>query len=380
MTGSLRIVHFADTPRRGGAELVLVRNAAAQARAGHHVEVLTAQDWLAEEIRAGGSGATATVVGSEAFRASDGLQRRLRVVAQLPDLLRALRRRRPDVLHVNNGGYPGSDLGRLIVLAARVARVPLVVMTVHAVPRPRAGEPPGAAAIDRLTWSCVDRTIGATDAVRTALVDGRGMPAGKFRLVPYGVEDPGGDDADAAALRARLGVRGDELLVGMLSAASDEQKGHHVLVEAIAQAPRVHAAIAGAAPPPEAGAEGAERVHLLGRIPDVGTFLKAIDVLSVPSVRDESLPLVVLEAMAAGRPVVASRLSGIPEAVDEGVTGRLVPPGDAAALAQALTDARTPAGRAQIADQGQTGRRRWEERFSVPAMTETTMKIYAPSA
>jgi glycosyltransferase involved in cell wall biosynthesis len=372
----LRIVHFADTPRRGGAELVLVRNAVAQAQAGHHVEILTAQDWLAEEILAGGSGATASVVGTEAFRESDGLERRLRVVAQLFPLARALRRRRPDVLHVNNGGYPGSDLGRLIVMAARLVRVPLSVMTVHAVPRPRAGEPPGAAAIDRLTWSCVDRTIGATEAVRTALVDGRGMPAGKFRLVPYGVEDPGGDDADAAALRAGLGVAEDELLVGMLSAASDEQKGHHVLVRAIAQAPGVHAAIAGAAPPAEARADGAERVHVLGRVDDVGTFLKAVDVLSVPSVRDESLPLVVLEAMAAGRPVIASRLSGIPEAVEDGVTGRLVPPGDAAALAHALTAARSPDGRAELARLGTAGRARWEERFSVPAMTGATLAVY----
>jgi glycosyltransferase involved in cell wall biosynthesis len=376
----VRIVHFADTPRRGGAELVLVRNVVAQAHAGHQVEVLTAQDWLAEEILAGGSGATATVVGSEAFRASDGLQRRLRVLAQLPALVRSLRRRRPDVVHVNNGGYPGSELGRLIVMAARVARVPLSVMTVHAVPRPREGEPPGAAAIDRVTWASVDRTIGATEAVRRALVDGRGMPAGKFRLVPYGVADPGGDDADAAALRAQLGVGDDELLVGMLSAASDEQKGHHVLVAAIAQAPGVHAAIAGAAPPAEARADGAERVHVLGRVDDVGTFLKAIDVLSVPSVRDESLPLVVLEAMAAGRPVIASRLSGIPEAVADGATGRLVAPGDAAALASALTEAATPGGRAALAQQGHAGRRHWEERFSVPAMTEATMKVYAPSA
>jgi glycosyltransferase involved in cell wall biosynthesis len=376
----VRIVHFADTPRRGGAELVLVRNVVAQAHAGHQVEVLTAQDWLAEEILAGGSGATATVVGSEAFRASDGLQRRLRVLAQLPALVRSLRRRRPDVVHVNNGGYPGSELGRLIVMAARVARVPLSVMTVHAVPRPREGEPPGAAAIDRVTWASVDRTIGATEAVRRALVDGRGMPAGKFRLVPYGVADPGGDDADAAALRAQLGVGDDELLVGMLSAATDEQTGHHVLVAATAQAPGVHAAIAGAAPPAEARADGAERVHVLGRVDDVGTFLKAIDVLSVPSVRDESLPLVVLEAMAAGRPVIASRLSGNPEAVADGATRRLVAPGDAAALASALTEAATPGGRAALAQQGHAGRRHWEERFSVPAMTEATMKVYAPSA
>lgn len=372
----LRIVHFADTPRRGGAELVLLRNAAAQAAAGHDVEVLTAQGWLADEVRAGGSGARASVVGSEAFRAADGLRRRGLVLAQLPALARALRTRRPDVLHINNGGYPGSDLARLLLLAARPAGVPHKVMTVHAVPRPREGEPPGAALIDRATWACADVVIGATEAVRRVLVEGRGMPAERFTLVPYGVECPGGDPAAAAALRTTLGVGSGELLVGMLSATPDEQKGHHVLVEAIGRAPGVHAAIAGATPPPAAGAEAAERVHVLGRVDDVGAFLGAVDVLSVPSVRDESLPLVVLEAMAAGVPVIASRLSGIPEAVTDDVTGRLVPAGDVGALADALTAAATGSDRDALAGWGAAARARWETDFSVPAMTAATLRAY----
>lgn len=375
MPGPLRILHFADTPRRGGAEGILLRNVEAQVAAGHDVEVLTAQPWLADEVRATVPGARASTVGDERFRAADGLQRRLRVVAQLPAIVRALRARRPDVLHVNNGGYPGSDLGRLIVLAARAARVPRVVMTVHAVPQPRAAEPPGAAQIDRAVWACVHVTIGATRAVEHALTTDRSMPPERFRLVPYGVRDPGGDAAGAAALRAQLGVADGELLAGMLSAASDEQKGHHVLVAATAQATGVRTALAGAPPPAAARADGAAGVAVLGRVDDVGTFLKACDVLVVPSVRDESLPLVVLEAMAAGRPVIASRLSGIPEAVEDGVTGRLLPPGDAGALAATLTEL-AGGDRRVLADWGAAGRARWEQRFSLAAMTAGTLAAY----
>jgi glycosyltransferase involved in cell wall biosynthesis len=377
---SLRILHFADTPRRGGAEGVLLQNVAAQVQAGYAVEVLTAQPWLADEVRDTIPGAHASVVGDERFRAAQGIRRRLRVLAHVPALVRALRSRRPDVLHVNNGGYPGSDLGRLIVMAGRVARVPRIVMTVHAVPRPRAGEPPGAAQIDGVVWRCVDVALGATRAVEGALVGDRSMPPERFRLVPYGVADPGGDPEAAAALRARLGVPDGALLAGMLSATSDEQKGHHVLVAAAAQASAgVHVAIAGAAPPPAAAADGAERVHLLGRVDDVGTFLAACDVVVVPSVRDESLPLVVLEAMAARRPVFASRLSGIPEAVEDGLTGRLLPPGDVAALAAALTAAEG-AGGIDLSALGAAGRDRWEQRFSLTAMTAATMTVYAPGA
>ncbi|MCW3001162.1 MAG: glycosyl transferase group 1 [Conexibacter sp.] len=376
MSGPLQILHFADTPRRGGAEGILMHNVAAQVAAGHDVEVLTAQRWLAGEVAETIPGARATVVGDEGFHGSDGVRRRLRVLAQVPSLARALRARRPDVLHVNNGGYPGSDLGRLIVMAARAARVPRIVMTVHAVPQPRAAEPAGAAQIDAVVWRCVDVTIGATRAVQEALVGDRSMPPQRFRLVPYGVADPGGDPAVAAALRAQLGVPPGGLLAGMLSAASDEQKGHHVLVTAAGQAcADVRVAIAGAAPPPAAGAEGAERVQLVGRVDDVGTFLAACDVLVVPSVRDESLPLVVLEAMAAGRPVIASRLSGIPEAVQDGTTGRLLPPGDVAALARTLTEL-AEGDRAVLSTWGAAGRARWEERFSLDAMTAGTLAVY----
>jgi glycosyltransferase involved in cell wall biosynthesis len=320
-------------------------------------------------------GARASTVGDERFRAADGLRRRLLVLAQLPALVGALRARRPDVLHINNGGYPGSDLGRLIVMAARVVRVPRIVMTVHAVPQPRASEPPGAAQIDRVVWACVDVVIGATRAVQQALVGDRAMPPQRFVLVPYGVRDPGGDPEGAAELRAELGVADGELLAGMLSATADEQKGHHVLVAATAQARGVRTAIAGSAPPAAAGAEDAEGVTVLGRVDHVGTFLRACDVIVVPSVRDESLPLVVLEAMAAGRPVIASRLSGIPEAVQDEVTGRLLPPGDVAALAEVLT-ALAAGDRSVLAGWGTAARARWEERFSLDAMVTATVAAY----
>jgi glycosyltransferase involved in cell wall biosynthesis len=88
----------------------------------------------------------------------------------------------------------------------------------------------------------------------------------------------------------------------------------------------------------------ADRVHLKGELtrPQIAELLRTSDVLVTPSVptrrgKREGIPIVLMEAMASGVPVVASRISGIPELVEDGVSGLLVPPGEPAALARALT-------------------------------------------
>jgi glycosyltransferase involved in cell wall biosynthesis len=249
---------------------------------------------------------------------------------------------------------------------------------VHAAPRARGEivaqlEP----LLDRVVWRSADVVVGATRFVGNRLTELRGMPADHYAEVPYGVEIPAGSAA-GAALRAQHAPDA-ELVVAMMSATDDAQKGHAVLVEAVASTPGVHALVAGSQPPPVAAnlietLGVADRVTALGRVDEVGALLAAADVLVVPSVADESLPLVILEAMAAGKPVFASRLSGIPEAVDDGVTGVLFEPGDAAGLAALLSDA--AAGHLPLAELGQRGHERWSTRYSPLAMADATVAVY----
>jgi glycosyltransferase involved in cell wall biosynthesis len=138
----------------------------------------------------------------------------------------------------------------------------------------------------------------------------------------------------------------------------------------------VIAVAVGAAPPAatleRARALGvADRWVTAGRLDDLQAAYAAFDVLVVPSVRDESLPLVVLEAMAAARPVFASRLSGLPEAVRDGVTGRLFEPGDAAGLAALLRS------RDGLRELGDAGRRAWAERYAPEAVTAAALAVYS---
>jgi glycosyltransferase involved in cell wall biosynthesis len=117
-----------------------------------------------------------------------------------------------------------------------------------------------------------------------------------------------------------------------------------------------------------------DRLHLLGLRDDIETLLRAADVFVQPS-RSEGLPLAVLEAMAVGLPVVASRVGGIPEAVRDGETGVLVPPSQPAALAEELRKLlESPERRLELA---RAGRRRVREAFSLEAMLEKYLALYA---
>jgi glycosyltransferase involved in cell wall biosynthesis len=119
-------------------------------------------------------------------------------------------------------------------------------------------------------------------------------------------------------------------------------------------------------------------VRLLGPRVDVEQLLAASDLFVCPSVWDEALGFVNLEAMAAGLPVVATRMGGIPEAVRDGETGLLVPPRDAAALAAAVKSLLDDPGRREA--MGRAGRRWVEQAFSIERTIDITMDLYCELA
>jgi glycosyltransferase involved in cell wall biosynthesis len=182
-------------------------------------------------------------------------------------------------------------------------------------------------------------------------IDPHGRLGERGRVLPNGVADRFFAAPPATDLRQRLGISGAAPLVGIVGRL-DPHKGHDVLFAALARLPDVHLAVLGGAlftaaqPRLRGEAERlralvdslglSPRVHWLGEVADTAPFFGALDVLAVPSTAVESAPRTIAEAQAAGCAVVASRIGGIPELIDDGRTGLLVPPGDAAALAAAL--------------------------------------------
>ena len=233
----------------------------------------------------------------------------------------------------------------------------------------------------------VDAVIAISEGVRTALLRA-GVRADRIRVVPSGI-DPASVEAPSGAratARAGWGVAPDDILVLVLGAL-ERRKGHAVLLEAAARlgsggAPLRYvfcgdgserAALAAAA------ARLGDRVVFAGFRRDVAACVAAADVVALPSLH-EGLGVAALEAMAAGRPVVASRVGGLAEVVAEGETGLLAAPGDPASLAEAL---RRVAGDAALRVRlGQGGRRRVLVHYTAARMAEGTLACYggAPCA
>lgn len=377
---SMRITYFTDTTEIGGAERNLADMAIVSVDAGHDVAILAPQQSVVDYMAAAVPGADCRRGGSDAYHSASSERERVRkLLSQLRVLRTLFKDLDTDLLHVNNGGFPGSDLCRIAPLAARLAGVPHRVMTVHSNPwaRDHLANPRVQALADRLVWSNVDAVFCPSRAVEAGLEERRGLPARLGHQFLYGVGEPAaGTEAEISALRARL-APDEEFLVGMVSARAVPEKGYDVFAEALEMCgDDVRGALVGPIPDWDfVGALAAERLTIEGVVRPVGSHYRAFDVVVVPSTAEECMPLVILEAMAAGRPVIGSRLSGIPEAIVDGATGMTFPIGDVAALAAAIREAAGDP--ARLKAMGAAGRRRWEERFTPEVMRATQLALYA---
>jgi glycosyltransferase involved in cell wall biosynthesis len=230
-------------------------------------------------------------------------------------------------------------------------------------------------------------TACSGDLHRRAL--GLGASPERTRTVPYGVDmDLFAPRPPAPGLRERLGARPGQTLV-LAVGRLVEKKGFRYLLEAAARVPEIHVALLGGG---DLRGELAALATALGAslsLPGaferdaVAAAYAAADIVAVPSVVDragnvDGLPNVLLEALAAGRAVVASRVAGIPDVVEDGVNGRLVPPGNAAALAETL---RSLAGSAPArAALGRAARLRAEQHLSWDRAARSFEECYVQAA
>jgi glycosyltransferase involved in cell wall biosynthesis len=305
----------------------------------------------------------------------------LRLPRPLLSLASALRQLQPDIVHSNNGGYPGSHINRLGMFLTGTPRI----MTVNTWPQPRPGQLSRVnTVLDHRLWSALARVIAPARATGDRLVTLRDLPTEKLRVVHYGIEPPAPDLHEVKLLRDELAPEG-ELLLGMVVAPSTGPdilyKGHDVLLAALAEAGRrdVRAVIVGHDPGEAFRRTAAERgvyeqivIHAGFRAS--APYMAAIDALVMPSTRYEALPLVILEALASGTPVLASAVSGVPEAVIDGRDGYLFEPGDAGRLSRLIAE--LAGDRARLPALGQSGHEIYEERFSRTRMVHDTLAVY----
>ena len=368
-----QIAFFTDARGWGGAETYLTQllESARSAGMGPHVycaDRRNAGDWFKELRRRG--------FRIKLFRPTKGCNPLGFFVAL--GLLRGYQ-----IVHFNKT-HPRNCLSAIV--AARASGADLVIATEHLAMVPVSHFPFGRQIVTllvRITNRFIEKTIAVSELSREMLIKNYGMRPSKIVTIRNGIDLARFDvRSDVEAVRAGLGIRAEDR-VGVMVSSFVPRKGHRCALRAMAairrEVPRFRLILAGNGPlEHEIRAEieklgMSDAVVFAGFRRDIPAVLAASDLLLLPS-EEECLPLVILEAMASRLPVVASDVGGISEAVENGVTGRLIKPGDAEGLARAVIEILGEPERAQA--MGRAGRRRVEVEFAAERCAGAVFRLY----
>ena len=358
----LHIAHGVLALDVGGLERLVVGLVGSARQRGHRVSVVCVERPGQLARQAEEAGATIVSLDKPAGRLPEFVDRASELLAEL----------KPNVLHTHQIGaawYLGP--------AARRLEIP-VVHTEHGNHFSQAGG-----------WRCVvknrlfmrsaarsiDRFCCVSDEIANAVTRWWTVPRAKVDVVPNGIPTEVATDLPPPeSIRASLGIPPGAPVIGTVGRLV-EVKRQDLLLRAVGRVqtlvPEVRLLLVGDGPERaklEALARElglADRVHFLGYQSCPEQFLRMMDVFVLTS-RSEGFPVSLLEAWRASLPVVCTAVGGIPSVVNQGADGLLVPPGDAAAIADAL--ARVLADRDFGAKLGQTGRRALCERYSLERM------------
>lgn len=324
---------------------------------------LKGTDVIAEELRARGV-RVITLNGAGRWDA--------RVLSRL---FRVVRAERPDVIHafLSPANLAACIVGRLLGVPGLLLSFRGLEVWKHWSHR----------LVDGLTVRVADAATCSSNAIRRRALSEVGGDERKYVTIHNGV-DTARFASRQAPPRSELGLREGVSVVGTVCRLVEPTKGLAVLLQAMAElrdraAPPCQLLVVGDGPAFRQLHDLGERLGILSQVVfagmrrDVADLLPLFDVFVMPSL-SEGFGIAIVEAMAAGRPVVASDVGGIPESVDHEATGLLVPPGDPAALAAALYDLLTRPDKARAL--GVRGRQRARERFSIESVVKRHEDLY----
>lgn len=268
---------------------------------------------------------------------------------------RRLRALRVDLLHIHFGG-------RSVRKLAHSATGARILMHLHS----RILEPRGLEPV-QFPARGIDAVVAASHAVARCVVDGcaRVIYAGTEVICRPNPHDVGRRDLTVGVAGRLVNLKGLEYL---FRAAAALQEFPNLRIEVAGTGPERATLEATAR---NLGIE--ERVKFLGWVENIQSVMACWDVFVLPSL-EEGFPLAALDAMAAGLPVIASSVGGVPELIVDGDTGWLVPPANVDALASRLGELLRDAGRRQT--MGEAGRVRVQEQFNQALMTQGFARLY----
>jgi glycosyltransferase involved in cell wall biosynthesis len=363
---SRTVVYYIDSNTFGGTEQALLHLLAGIDRQNwepvvfHHAEPA-----LAPLLK----GARRLNINTQLVPRMQGFQ----TVSRLPRFTQQLREERPMIFHAHLNWLLSCKYG---FLASVLAHVPIVIATMQQYMKPPWGRT--VYLQHRLVEKFIDRYIAVSDAVAQQLRKTFHVPAYKIHVIHNSIPIDRFNCTASQAFKAKLNL-GSERQVVLTVARLDPQKGYSYLLEAIQHVHDAIFVIAGDGPEKTALEVQADklgiddRVIFLGYRQDIPELLAGCDLFVLPSLY-EGLPLSILEAMAAGKAVVATAVGGTPEAVLDGETGLLVPPSDPVALARAIREILSNP--SLLRKMGATGRERVVREFSSATMVHRISHLY----
>jgi glycosyltransferase involved in cell wall biosynthesis len=354
MKRPLRLALYTDAKGIGGAERSLTHLASALSPE-IELSVLGVHDRVVGEVASGRSDANSVVLPFVRTRYD---------APAIGAHLRALVRLKPDVFHANLISPWAGQMAIFLALLVPGIRV----VAVEQLPSPPKNETQRR--LKRLTAKRLSAHVAVGESSAREIERLLGLRAGSVRTIHNGVPD---------FPRRSYDRRVNSLPVIGAIGRFEPQKGFDVLLRALPRVPEAHVVLVGDGAERErlellAGELGIhERVHWHGWSDESRVYLPTFDVFALPS-RFEGFPLVVLEAMLAELPVVASDVGSVAEAVLDGQTGLLVPPDDPDTLARALRELLKERGRRRA--MGAQGRSLVLERFTAQTMARSFESLY----
>ena len=294
------------------------------------------------------------------------LDARLETVASLRQTLDFVRRERVQLVYLTD--RPACSSFYPVLRAAGVRAIIVHDHTSGARTVPRGAKRLAKWALARVPGLTADRVIAVSDFVARRQREVAMIPAGRVTRVWNSVAVPPVTDDGKRVARHALKLDENAPIIACTCRATQEKGVDHLLRAFDRLQPGPILLYAGDGPAFASlqalrdSLPSRDRIHLLGYRTDREALLEAADVCVVPSVWEEAFGLAALEAMARGKPVVATQVGGIPEIIQPGVTGLLVPPGNDATLAQAI--ASLLANPTTAAEMGRNARRDVNERFN----------------
>jgi glycosyltransferase involved in cell wall biosynthesis len=287
-----------------------------------------------------------------------------------------------DIVHINNGGYPGSLSCNAAVLAAKCATVNRIILSVHNIAAPVRGVIDKG--VDFLVSKSISIVICASDASKLSLINRRNFDKNKIAKIYYGIRLPDSNMAINKNQLIDLSVDGNYI---SMVARFEERKGHRIAIYAMKKLLKNYPEYAklkllfiGEGPLMKelnslVASEGlAQNILFMGQRSDCLEYIGRSIFLIHPSVAYESLPYSIIEAMSMGIPSIGTNIAGIPEEIENNITGILIPAGDMESLVQAMRDLLSDY--QKRIKMGIAAKKKYHELFWVNEMVKNYMKIY----